>query len=364
VASLYHVLAGEPPVPDHGIWASVTTEAASGIIDGAERQTSERLGAEAFLAVPYLRVVGEDGARRLVVGQVRVGVTGDRTSVVLALEAMWSEAGGWHQEPELSIDLDDELVASLAEPAHPVSGDASTTAVIVAKAFAEASRNEVTKLRVLRHELERHLANLLAGRENITLRPLLSQIIELSVAFNRARDQARSAVRDGLWIWLWDNDTYQRNRGSLPPSPDEPPWARTHRAALRHGEAMAEQLAEEVALLHALLSSMSTFAVAQDSEAQQKFNLIVTVAAAGLGLPALILSLYGAQAFLPMNTFDRAWRALLPIAATALVASGVALHRMPGRAGLRHYVIALLLVLTLVIVLLFAGALAPVVLRS
>lgn len=364
MASLYHVLAGDPPVPDHGVRATVTTEVASGIIDGAEQQTFERLGAEAFLAAPFLRVIGGDGMRRLLVGQVRVGVTADRVSVVLALEAAWSEAGGWHQEPELSVELDDELVRSLAGPAHPISGDVRTTAVIVGKAFAEASRNEVTKLRVLRHELERHLANLLGGRENLTLRPLLSQIIELSVAFNRARDQARAADRDGLWIWLWDQDTYQRNRGALDPSDDEPPWARTHRAALRHAEAMSEQLVEEVALLHALLSSMSTFAVAQDSEAQQKFNLIVTVAAAGLGLPALILSLYGAQAFLPMNTFDRAWRALLPIAATALIASGVALHRMPGRARMRHYVIALLLVLALVIVLLFAGALVPVVLRT
>lgn len=122
---------------------------------------------------------------------------------------------------------------------------------------------------------------------------------------------------------------------------------------------MEVQLAEEAARLHALLDSLSTFAVAQDGEAQQKFNLIVAVVAAGLGLPALILSLYGAQSFLPLDSFDHAWRALLPIAVTTLVAFVVAVRRMPGRTGPRHYLLATVLATALVATLLFAGALAP-----
>lgn len=362
MATLHHVLAGNPPAPDHGVSAVLSSEIASGIVDGAEQEAFARSGAAAFLVTPYLRLVGESGSRRLVVGQIRVAVsTSKDVRLTLAMEAVWSESGGWHQEPDPKVPLDDELITSLAEPPHPVTGDERTVAIIVAKAFAEASRNEVVKLRVLRHDLERQMASMLAGREDVPLRGLLSQVIELSIAFNRARDQARSIVRDGFWLWLWDDDTYHRNRGTRPQVQDEPAWARTHRAALRHGEAIDVQLGEEVAILHTLLNSMSTFAVAQDSEAQQKFNLIVTIAAAGLGLPALILSMYGAQAFLPIDSFDRAWRALLPIAATTLVAGGVALHRL-RTPKVRHYLITLLLVVALLGVLLLAGALVPAVL--
>lgn len=362
MATLHHVLAGHPPAPDRGVPATVSCELVSGFDDSSVQDAYERSGAAAYLVAPYLRVVGERGSRRLVVGQLRVAVSTTReVRLALGVEGVWSETGGWHHEPEPVVTLDDELVASLAEPPHPVTGDEPTTAVIVAKAFAEASRNEVVKARGLRHELERQMASMLAGRDDIPLRKLLSQVVELSIAFNRARDQARAVVRDGFWLWLWDDDTYHRNRGTRPPDPDEPAWARTHRAALRHCEAIDEQLAEEVAMLHTLLSSMSTFAVAQDSEAQQKFNLIVTIAAAGLGLPALILSMYGAQAFLPIDSFDRAWRALLPIAATTLIAGGVALHRLQ-RPRARHYVITLLLVVALLGVLLLAGALVPAVL--
>jgi hypothetical protein len=121
---------------------------------------------------------------------------------------------------------------------------------------------------------------------------------------------------------------------------------------------MDVESAEEVARLQALLSSMSTFAVAQDGEAQQRFNMVAAAVAAGLGLPALILSLYGADSFLPFS-FDRAWRALLPIAVTALVAAAVVLRRMPGRPSARHYLVAVGLVAGLVCVLLVAGLLAP-----
>lgn len=308
---------------------------------------------------------------------------GGGTSVAFVVQAVWRESGGWQQEvggggarggggggsgdgqgagggsggAEADVGrLKAEVVASLAEPAHLVDGEPRMAVVTVAKAFAEASRNEVTRLRGLRYELERQVADLLAQRRSTALRSLLAQVIELSMALSRARDHAREAVRDGLGIALWDVDTYRHNRGEVVGSTR--PWTETHRAALRHCEAMDVELAEEVARLQALLSSMATFAVAQDGEAQQRFNMVAAAAAAGLGLPALILSLYGADSFLPFS-FDRAWRALLPIALTALLAVGVVLRRMPGRATWRHYVIAVGLVALLVCVLLVAGLLAP-----
>ncbi|RKT53895.1 hypothetical protein [Saccharothrix australiensis] len=354
------LLAGTPPRPDHGFRATVTT----GVEHQPDRDSFDSLGVVALLAAPYLRVLGARGDRRVVVGtvEVAVGADGDAT-VTLIVQAGWRERGGWHQEDERHGA--DALIGSLAGPAHRVTGDARSVAVTAAKAFAEASRAELARLRGIRYGLERQIADLLAQRRSAALRPLLAEIIELSIATGRARDHARDAVRNGLWIWLWDTDTYHRNRDRAGDHRTDPPDAHrtglrdTHRAALRHCEAMETELAEEAARLHTLLTSMSTFAVAQDGEAQQRFNMVAAGAAAGLGLPALILSFYGADSFLPLDSFDRAWRALAPIAVTALVAVTLALRRMPGRATARHYVFAVGLVVTLIGVLFVAGALAP-----
>jgi hypothetical protein len=348
------LFAGDPVEEGHGLRAVVSSE--PGVDLPHQREIWQRSGAEALLVAPLVRLIGARGDRRLVVGTTRVTVTADGgTSVAFLVQSVWRESTGWQQDAEPG-GLAEAVIGSLAEPAHRIDGDPKAKAVTVAKALAEASRDEVTRLRGLRYEVERQVADLLAERRPTALRSLLAQIIELSMALGRARDHARAAVRGGLWIWLWDVDTYRANRGE--PVDRTNPWTETHRAALRHCEAMDVELAEEVARLQALLSSMSTFAVAQDGEAQQRFNMVAAAAAAGLALPALILSLYGADSFLPFS-FDRAWRALLPIAVTALVAVAVALRRMPGRATARHYLVAVGLVAALVCVLLVAGLLAP-----
>ncbi len=361
--SSLRVLGGDPAVPDHGLVATVTSDVDTRLNDGAEGAAFERSGAAGFLAAPLLRIVGERGRRRLVVGQIRVAVPDDgEATVTLAVQACWAESGGWHHVPDLPDHTDAELLAALAEPVHLIEGDARAIAVTAGKAFAEGSRNEVLRFRSLRYDLERQLADLLARRQHTDLRRLLAEIIELAMALSRARDQAREAVRDGLWIWLWDDETYHRNRPdtiATTERPTTPAWAGTHRAAVRQCMAMETQLAEEIARLHELLSSMSTFAVAQDGEAQQRFNLIAAVAAAGLGLPALILGLYGAQEHLPLDTADRAWRALLPIAATTLVTTVAALKWLPGGARRRHYLLGIAAVTALLLMLLVAGAIAP-----
>ncbi|EHR53244.1 hypothetical protein SacmaDRAFT_5076 [Saccharomonospora marina XMU15] len=315
---------------------------------------------EAFLQVPLLRVIGDPGGRRLLVGTLDVRVAEQHpVEIALRAKAVLAEPGGWHREDEALAADDSQLLAALADPPHEIAGDAATVAVTVAKGFAEASRNSVAELRGLRYELERQIADLLAERSAVTLRPLLAAIIELSMAIGRARDHARYAVREGLHIYLWDLPTYQLNRSAQAPGAGDAPWARTHRNAVRHCEAMEAELIEEAARLQALLGSMSTFAVAQESEAQQRFNLLAGLAAAGLGLPALILSLYGAEPFLPLDSFDRAWRALLPIALALMVALVFTLRRVPERVKPRHYVFAFTVVVALVLLLLVAGALAP-----
>lgn len=356
------MLSGNPPRADHGTWANVGCRPTAGLGDDAEADAVARGGAETFLTAPLVRLLVAPEGRRLVVGQARIAVAVDgRTDVTVAVNAVWDEVGGWHQEPAGTVRLDDLLSAALAEPAHLVPDEGGARAVTVAKAFAEGSRNEVFRLRELRYESERRIADLLARRRTVSLRRALADVVELSMAVNRARDQAREALRERMHLWLWHSGVY----GFLGPAPDEaiegpaPPWLRTHRAALRHCEAMDAELAEEDSRLRALLNSMSTFAVAQENEAQQRFNLFAAVAAAGLGLPALILSFYGAEPFLPLNSVDRAWRALVPIAVTVLVAVLFGLRRMPGRRTPRDYLLGLGFVAALLAMLLVAGALAP-----
>ncbi|GGU34412.1 hypothetical protein [Lentzea flava] len=297
------VLAGDPANPELG--AEVTVSVGQESLDG--------------YAVPFVRVTKGE-VRRILVGHART----DGHHIDVVARAAWAENGGWHRESWPG----DGVAELLKNPAHPIPGD-GTRAEVVAKAIAEGSRNTVAELRGLRYEMERQVADLLAQRRNTALRMVMAQLVELSIAVSRARDQARDTLREVR----------------IP-------------GVVRHCEAMDAELGDEVTRLQSLLSSVSTFAVAQEGEAQQRFNMLAAAAAAGLGLPALILSLYGADDYLPF-TWDKAWRALAPIAFALTLAAGVILWRMPGRTTAKHHLAALGLIAGLIGVLLIAGFLAP-----
>ena len=297
------MLAGDPVDPNLGAQVTVTV--------GTEHLDGD--------AVPFVRITKGD-VRRILVGQARTD--GDRLDVVV--RAVWSEDGGWHRESWRGGDVSELL----RHPAHLIPGNGEKPGVI-AKALAEGSRNTVAELRGLRYEMERQVADLLAQRRNTALRLVMAQLVELSIAVSRARDQARDTLRE------------VRNPG-----------------VTRHCEAMDAELGEEITRLQSLLSSVSTFAVAQEGEAQQRFNTLAAAAAAGLGLPALILSLYGADDYLPF-TWDTAWRALTPIAGVLVLAAGIILPRLPGRGTAKNFLKALGLIAGLICVLLIAGLLAP-----
>ncbi|MFJ8959516.1 hypothetical protein ACIRG5_08990 [Lentzea sp. NPDC102401] len=289
---------------------------------GAEVEVAAGAGPRSGLAVPYLRLVGRHGSREILVGEARVTAT----RVEIAVSATWTETGGWHREPWNG----EALGETLTHPAHPIRPNQRD--VSIAKGIAEGSRNTVGELRQLRYEMERQVADLLTQRTNAKLRLIMAQLVELSIAFSRARDFAREAIREQLWM---------RDGGALP-----------------HCQAMDTELGDEMTRLQSLLGSVSTLAVAQDGEAQQRFNTLAAAAAAGLGLPALILSLYGADEYLPF-TWDKAWRALTPIAGVLTVAAGIILSRMPGRTTGKHHLVAAGLITGLIAVLLIAGFLAP-----
>ncbi|MGW6931738.1 hypothetical protein ACWGE0_16925 [Lentzea sp. NPDC054927] len=297
------VLAGDPADPELG--ALVPVSVGGDDLDG--------------YAVPFVRVTKGE-VRRLLVGHART----DGARIDVVVRAAWREDGGWHREPWPGDDVSELL----KHPAHLIP-EGSTRPDLISKAVAEGSRNAVAELRGLRYEMERQVADLLAQRKNTALRMVMAQLLELSIAFSRARDQARDTLREV----------------KLP-------------AITRHCEAMDVELGDEVTRLQSLLSSVSTFAVAQEGEAQQRFNMLAAAAAAGLGLPALILSLYGADDYLPF-TWDTAWRALTPIAGVLTLAAGIILQRMPGRTTAKHYLMALGLIVGLIGVLGVAGLLAP-----
>lgn len=354
------LFAGKSVPPELGAWVEMSHERSSAPHDAAEQQAFDASGVSAFRVAPLFRLLGDAGSRKIIIGKVRIAAQANAApQVTLVLDTAWSEAHGWHEDANPQDHADDTLISSLSHPAHHVAGDEHAVVAVLAKAVAESSRNEAAKLRSLRYDLERRLASQLRNRKDDLLRPLLADLIELSIAVQRTRDLAREVIREGLWLWLSDNDAYQRSHTTDQPEPDAPTPVRMHHAAIRHCRELEAVLDEESSRLHSLLDSMSTVAVAQDAEAQQKFNLVAASIAAGLGLPALVLALYSAQPFLPLNSFDRAWRALTPIGITALLAAFVALIRMPGRASPRHYAQALALVFTLIAVLLLAGALVP-----
>lgn len=296
------MLAGDPADPGLGVQVTVAVVDALDSLD----------------CVPFVRVTN-GGVRRILVGQACT----DGTRIDVSVRAAWSENGGWHRE---KWDGDD-VAELLKHPAHLVPDNGK--ADVIAKAVTEGSRNAVAQLRGLRYEMERQVADLLAQRRNTALRLVMAQLLELSIAFSRARDHARVALREV----------------KIP-------------GVVRHCEVMDAELGDELTRLQSLLSSVSTFAVAQEGEAQQRFNMLAAAAAAGLGLPALILSLYGADDYLPF-TWDKAWRALAPIAGALTLAAGIILHRMPGRSTAKHYLVALGLIAGLIGVLLVAGFLAP-----
>ncbi|PDP85653.1 hypothetical protein CQJ94_21275 [Glycomyces fuscus] len=355
------VLAGDPRREGHGIEARIVYGGAPR--GDAHAPAGSGPGASGVsLTAPLLRVVGPRGRRRVVVGRVRVRTERDEAPVVaLDVQAVWAESGGWRQERPDAAGPDDELAASLDEPAHGVVGDTRSRAVTMAKAFAESSRNEVLRLRELRYELEQRMADHLAGRADKQLRPLLAAAIELSAAVGRARDQALEDHREVLCVWRWDRQAYLRVRdGAASEADGVPAWEARLRAGVRHCEAMERELSVEADRFQALLGGMSSFAVAQGAETQERFTLVVGAGAAVIGLPALVLALYGANPYLPLDSLDRVWRLLLPIGATALAAVLAVLAWMPGTTRPSHYLVAVGAVVALVCVLLLAGALVPV----
>jgi hypothetical protein len=327
---------------------------------------SRRLG-EAFRAAPLLRVLGSPGQRLVVVGLVQLAIADRRVVLEALVQGVWAEDQGWRPVPD-APGLEERLAPGLMSTAHRLpADDDQTVAAVIAKALAEASRDAVSALREIRYEIETAIAASLRRDVSDSTLPTLAALFELGVAGNRARDYARATARSGFWVWVTDDEAYQRYRRAQDPTivnPHEPadastrPWMRTHDAGVRQCTAMENQLTEEAAVIAGLLDAAATMAAAREAEAQETFNTLVAVAALGLGLPALVLTLYGTDTLVPMRTWQKAL-AMLPIALAAVVAGGVAAHRLPFGTARERLRLTALMVLALLVLLIIAGFMAP-----
>lgn len=335
-----------------------------------EEDAFQRLGA-AFRVAPLLRVLGTAPQRLIVVGQLRLSVSATQSSLEAGVEGVWSEEHAWQVKDQ--PDLIGSLAPSLMTTDYLVTAmDEQSMVTTMAKAATEASRDAVADLREIRYEVESCLASHLRRDGEGSVLPILSTFLELSIVTNRARDQARAVAREGFWLWLTDDEAYQRHRTMLDPTllnGHQPAdlhtrsWMRTHDAGVRQCLAMDRQLSEEAALIAGMLDAASTVAAARESEGQETFNALTAVAALGLGIPALVLAYYGADRLLPLNDWRRV-EAMLPIALAAVAAGVLAQFRLPARHVNRRQKMGVVLSVVLLLALLaWAGLLAPTIPR-
>ncbi len=167
-----------------------------------------------------------------------------------------------------------ELLASwLRDNPHVIPADGEGRATVIAKAIAESSRDEVYTVRALRYELERVVGANLRRLRTQELEFVLADVVELTVAVSRARDEATEAYRGGLTSWRSDPAAYHAQRRLQDPT-------------------------------------------------------LPTVGGVLIGIPALIIALYGATSVLPIDTSNLV--VLLPVAAAGVMA-GLLAAFLPGR---------------------------------
>lgn len=308
----------------------------------------------------------------LSVGRVQVIVTdADHIAYEIELAERWVVDGGM-----LSVDrgidaatLGGALAAAVGRVLPSVhTDDPVHIAAAHAKAISEVSRNTVHDVRALRYDLEERLAaesgDEVADEEHTWI---VSSVLKLNILCGRAVDQARAAVREGLWSYLDDADAYHSYRRLRDPTliGDRPPattgmrsWMRLHDTAVRQCEEIAAQLSEESTVLVGLLEAASSISSSREADAQTRLNLLVALLSLGLGVPALVLALYGAQLILPLDTL-RQQVAFLPIAASLCVAAVLALVFAPKGQTRRIWIAAAIAVLV-VLACLVVGAIVVI----
>jgi hypothetical protein len=332
--------------------------------------------------VPLLRSFNVNGQQHLASGSVRVVVSGElavafevflqgiwarqeQTSLFTPLDAAADEAERWAAATSA-------LAGELAQPLE-ASGlgemELEYLAAALAKGLAEKSRNAAADLREIRYALELELAETSTrASTHGSQASVVSALLQLGIICGRAGDSTREAVREGLWVHVTDSAAYHAHRVLLnpaivthlaPATVLTRPWMRLHDAAIRQCLELGKQLDAESVAVHALLAAAASVSSSREADAQTSFNTLAAVASLGLGIPALVLALYGADRLLPLDTLPRQV-AFLPVAAGLVFATVLAMRRSPRGEHRRVWIVGAAAALTALLgLLVIAGVLAP-----
>jgi hypothetical protein len=333
-------------------------------------------GRSVIRVAPLLSVTGSVGRRSVAVGRTRVVVSGRSSAAYeITIVASWQESGRIgefelvdHSSYDAEIRRSVRASLPTIEVAVPDSTNESRAAQL-AKELCETSRGAVAALREIRYSLENQLASTSRGTSATAEHTsVVSGLLQLNIICARAADQARELAREGLWVYLSDNRAYHSYRKlqdpsllSLYPAATRRlrPWMRLHDTAIRHCQEMRKQLDAESDSIRSLISAASSISSSKDADAQSRFNVLAAIASVGIGLPALVLSLYGADILLPLNTGPRQL-AFAPVAVALLFAAIIAMWQgVRLRRGKIWTVSAVGIVIVLLVLLLVAGFLAP-----
>ncbi|MCC9198300.1 hypothetical protein QNO08_01370 [Arthrobacter sp. zg-Y820] len=328
---------------------------------------------------PLLFLTGAEGERSIVVGHVLVAVCPGGVSLEATIVAAWSENGAVHGFALISPeDGDQREETEHLTAAHlrtrvelPATTDPTPMAAGLAKTLAESSRNTMGAVREVRYALEAYLAQSSKdthASEQYT--DVIAALLQLNIICNRAADQAREAAREGLWVHTTDSEAYHAYRKLQDPAliNEHAPathltraWMRAHDAAMRQCQEMCRQAEKESESIRMLLSAASSISSSREADAQARFNLLIALLSIGLGIPALFLTLYGANLLLPMNTWPKVG-AFVPVGIALLAAGAAAIWYAPRGSKRRVWLFCGSAVLLVLVFMIVAAIMAPVAL--
>ena len=340
--------------------------------------------AAAIRVVPLLRVFTIAAVTHIAIGVVVVTVPAPGSiSCAVLLHGVWAGTGGSFIPVNLADTGTDSpktaietalitLVTATSAPSLDVREPGTEhIAAFVAKGLAESARNAVAAVREARYALELQLAqtSVMAPAQS-TQGSVVAALLQLGIICGRSADTAREAEREGLHVFLTDSPAYHSYRrvqdptligDAVPATTATRSWMRLHDAAVRQCRALYAQMDAEGASVHALLAAAASVSSSREADAQSSFNTLAAVASLGLGIPALVLALYGADRLLPLDTWPRQL-AFIPVAVGLVVATVVAIRRAPvGSHRRAWYVGPAAMLLGLLGLLVLAGLIAPVV---
>ncbi|ALE04179.1 hypothetical protein AL755_00160 (plasmid) [Arthrobacter sp. ERGS1:01] len=329
--------------------------------------------------------VGKDGRRVIAVGNMRVLVHASSLDVKLeaTFAALWQEQPTPCQftsvsvtmpeaEPLMDSVLQDVLAPVLAHDRDDNDPDQHHSAARAAKALAESSRNAVAELREIRYQIELQLVAS-GGSDSSSLdhTSVVEALLQLNIVCSRAADQAREAIREGLWVHVTDSPAYHAYRrlqdASItnpadPATPETATWMRLHDAGMRQCVELKGQLGDESSAIRDLLTSAASISSSREADAQSRFTVLLAVISIAFGVPALVLALYGADLIMPLSSWPRAGAfgvALLGLCVAAVITARTTPkgeHRRKWQMGTAAIIGTIFLLVAAGLLPLFAGA--------